>query len=73
MHERKGFIMNVFWMIVLIAVVAAGLVATFALLGYAVIKKALEECFFWIDLLRHSPEVPVLVMGISISDTYIFI
>ena len=28
---------------------------------------------FWIDLLRHSPAVPVLVMGINISDTYIFI
>lgn len=45
MHERKGPIMNMVWMIVLIAVVAAGLAATFALLGYAVIKKALEECF----------------------------
>lgn len=37
--------MNVFWLIVLIAVVATGLVAAFALLGYAVIKKAMEECF----------------------------
>lgn len=45
MHERKGPIMNMVWMIVLIVVVAAGLVAAFTLLGYAVIKKALEECF----------------------------
>lgn len=38
--------MNMVWMIVLIVVVTAGLAATFTLLGYAVIKKALEECFF---------------------------
>lgn len=37
--------MNMVWMIVLIVVVAAGLVTAFTLLGYAVIKKALEECF----------------------------
>ena len=45
MHERKGPIMNTVWMIVLIVVVAAGMAAAFTLLGYAVIKKALEECF----------------------------
>lgn len=64
--------MNMVWMIVLIVVVAAGLAAAFTLLGYAVIKKARKNVF-WIDLLRHSPAVPVLVMGINISDTYIFI
>lgn len=37
--------MNTVWMIVLIVVVAAGLAAAFTLLGYVVIKKALEECF----------------------------
>lgn len=64
--------MNMVWMIVLIVVVAAGLAAAFTLLGYAVIKKPWKNVF-WIDLLRHSPAVPVLVMGINISDTYIFI
>ena len=37
--------MNMVWMIVLIVVVAAGLAAAITLLGYADIKKALEECF----------------------------
>lgn len=37
--------MNMVWMIALIVVVAAGLATAFTLLGYAVIKKALEECF----------------------------
>ena len=37
--------MNMVWMIVLIVVVATGLATAFTLLGYAVIKKALEECF----------------------------
>ena len=45
MHERKGPIMNSVWMIVLIVVVVAGLATAFTFLGYAVIKKALEECF----------------------------
>lgn len=54
--------------IIMAAVAAAMLIISgLALFGFALIKKAFDD--FWTDFLNGRCPLPVLVMGISISDT----